>query len=120
MQIDNYQIIRILGEGANGLVYLAKKNNKLVALKVLNRNHENYFLLRINMIKEKEALGHLNHPNILKIIEARFGVQWVDEVGQEQCGDYIATEVVGNGELFDFIDNPIGRFSEPVAKHLFI
>lgn len=38
----------------------------------------------------------------------------------EKQGDYIATEVVPNGELFDYVDNPMGAISEPVAKQLFL
>ena len=72
------------------------------------------------MIKEKDVLEQLDHRNIMKIIEAKLDAQWVDENGQDQSGDYIASEVVMNGELFDFIDNRHGRFSEPVAKHLFL
>ena len=35
-------------------------------------------------------------------------------------GDYIATEVVPNGELFDYVDNPLGAIDEAVAKMLFL
>ena len=91
-----------------------------VALKVLNSSHVNYQRLHENMIKEKDVLEQLDHRNIMKIIEAKLDAQWVDENGQDQSGDYIASEVVMNGELFDFIDNRHGRFSEPVAKHLFL
>jgi len=35
-------------------------------------------------------------------------------------GDYIATEVVPNGELFDYVDNPLGGIDEAVAKMLFL
>ena len=117
--IDNYQIIRELGEGATGSVFLAEKNNERVALKVLNQNHKNYLKLHENMIKEKEVLERLDHPNIMRILEAKLDVSWEID-GQQMRGDYIASEVVPNGELFDFIDSSYGRFSEPVAKHLFV
>ena len=34
-------------------------------------------------------------------------------------GDFLATELVSNGELFDFLACSRGAFSEPVAKQLF-
>ena len=35
-------------------------------------------------------------------------------------GDYLASELLGNGELFEFIDCDRGGFSESHAKQLFL
>ena len=70
---------------------------------------------------EIDALNRVNgHPYILKIVGYGFDVVWADQYGRQKQGDYIATEVVPNGELFDYVDNPMGAISEDVAKQLFL
>ena len=70
------------------------------------------------MHTEINTLKRLNHDNIVKLIQARFDVEWIQN-GQAQLGDYIVTELMPNGELYDFIDNKKGRLEEKFAKIAF-
>ena len=119
--IDGFTTIRELGTGATGSVYLASHPNfpNNVALKVLvNDGQASYQRLHKNMKIEIDALRALNHPHIMRICGAAIDTQW-NENGQVKTGDYIASEVLCNGELFDFIDHPRGAIPEEVAKVLF-
>ena len=69
-KIKDFHIIKEIGEGAFGSIYLAKKENKnkLYALKVLNKE----FLIKMEKteepIIEKNILSLCNHPSIIKLI----------------------------------------------------
>lgn len=72
-QIGPYQIIRLLGEGGMGLVYLARRADdqyqRLVAIKLmhagLGRNTE---MLR-RFRAERQILANLDHPNIARLLD---------------------------------------------------
>lgn len=49
---------------------------------------------------------------------AGLDVQW-EMAGQQFQGDYLASELVPNGELFDFISCSKGSMSETIAKQAF-
>ena len=70
------------------------------------------------MQTEIDTLKRLNHENIVKLIQAQFNVEWIQN-GHVQSGDYIVTELMPNGELYDFIDNVKGRMEEKFAKVAF-
>jgi serine/threonine protein kinase len=71
-KIDRFQIIRLLGKGSQGTVFLAKDAylERPVAIKVLHtrpayeKDSQNGFL------QEARAVGQLQHPNIVPIFEA--------------------------------------------------
>jgi serine/threonine protein kinase len=69
--IGHYRILRLLGEGGMGCVYLAKQENpsRIVALKVIKAGFVNAELLR-RFEQEADALGRLQHPGIAQIYEA--------------------------------------------------
>src|SRR6185295_13245365 len=87
--ISHYRILRKLGAGGMGEVYLAEDINleRQVALKVLpsdvaeDEDHLRRFVL------EAKAASALNHPNILTVYE----------IGKFENSRYIATELI-NGE----------------------
>ena len=70
------------------------------------------------MQTEINTLKRLNYENIVKLIQAQFNVEWIQN-GHVQSGDYIVTELMPNGELYDFIDNEKGRMEEKFAKIAF-
>jgi len=69
------------------------------------------------MKSEINALRQLDHPNIMKIEEAKLDVSYIDLGGIEHIVCYIASELVENGELFDYVISPNrGPIPERVAK----
>ena len=117
--IGQFTCTKELGSGATGKVYLGQHlDGTQVAVKVLNSQHPKYESLRDSLHTEINTLKRLNHENIVKLIQARFDVQWIQN-GQAQFGDYIVTELMPNGELYDFIDNKKGRLEEKFAKIAF-
>lgn len=69
--IGHYRILRLLGEGGMGSVYLAEQENphRIVALKVIKPGFVNAELLR-RFEQEAQALGRLHRPGIVQIFEA--------------------------------------------------
>ena len=69
--IGDYRIVRLLGEGGMGSVYLAEqdKPHRTVALKVIKPGFVSGELLR-RFEREADALGRLQHPGIAQIYEA--------------------------------------------------
>ncbi len=72
--LGGFEIIKLLGKGGMGNVYLAKQSSmqRLVALKVLSKANvgegEKGIIDMFN--KEIQLSGKLNHPNIIKAINA--------------------------------------------------
>lgn len=71
-EIDRFKILKVLGKGAQGIVYLATdlRLNRLVAIKTLHirigltREHFRY------IIREARTLGKLLHPHCVIVYEA--------------------------------------------------
>jgi serine/threonine protein kinase/Tfp pilus assembly protein PilF len=70
-RIGRYRIIRVLGEGGMGVVYLAEQDNpkREVALKVIRAGVASAEALR-RFSHEAEILARLQHPGIASIYEA--------------------------------------------------
>ena len=84
--IANYEIIRLLGRGGMGEVYLAedKKLKRKVALKFLPADYTTDKERLRRFQQEAQAASALNHPNILTI----------HELGEVDGQQFIATEFV--------------------------
>ena len=71
-QVGKYKIIRGLGEGRMGWVYLATRADgsfkKLVALKIVRRGMDTDFILR-RFRQERQVLALLNHPFITPLLD---------------------------------------------------
>src|SRR5437879_9080836 len=72
-RIGAYVIIREIGQGGMGTVYLAARADgyfeKQVAIKLLKRGVANEEVLR-RFRSEREVLARLDHPNIARLIDA--------------------------------------------------
>ena len=69
--IGSYRILRRLGEGGMGIVFLAEQQNpsRKVALKIIREGYDSGELMR-RFLYESRILGSLQHPGIAQIHEA--------------------------------------------------
>jgi eukaryotic-like serine/threonine-protein kinase len=97
-----YEIIRMIGAGGMGKVYLARDNqlDREVAIKVLNQKYEDHEANIQRFIGEAKAASALNHPNILTI----------HDIGESEPGHFIVMELVAGRPLSAIIasDNSVG------------
>ena len=89
-QIEDITLLRLLGKGSYGEVYLSLKQNakKLFATKKVKRKKTDdemtkYFKNEINILRI------LNHPNIVKL----------EEIKMDENNYYIVMEYINGGEL---------------------
>jgi len=88
--VDGHEVIRPLGSGGMGEVYLAQKGGQLRALKVVRADREADGQTVARFRREVLALGKLRHPAIVQIIDA----------GRlENGGLYLAMEYVAGQDL---------------------
>ncbi len=71
-QIGSYRIIRELGRGGMGSVYLAARADesfdKQVALKLIKRGMDSDAIIK-RFVMERQILANLDHPNIARLID---------------------------------------------------
>lgn len=110
-QILNYQIIRQLGEGGMGQVFLAQNKSigQYVAIKVLHPRLANNPVLRQRFKQEAVLLSSLNHPNIVRFLN----------YVENEHGVFLIMEYVDGMTLQDFIDKKNGLIVEKRAYPLF-
>jgi serine/threonine protein kinase/tetratricopeptide (TPR) repeat protein len=70
-QLEHFRILRLLGEGGMGEVYLAEdaELERKVAIKVIKGNLKTKEVLR-RFYSERQILANLQHPNIARLLEA--------------------------------------------------
>ncbi len=89
--IPGHELLDILGEGAMGVVYLARQTglNRLVAVKMIrggsHARPEQFARFRI----EAEAMARLRHPNIIQI----------HEIGEVDGLPFVSLELLKGGSL---------------------
>ncbi len=81
--IDRYQVLKAIGEGGMGALYLARDPaiDRLVAIKLLRENNAE---LRQRFACEARSAGRLHHPNIVTIFD----------VGEHDDQPFIAMEYI--------------------------
>ena len=97
MKLGRYEIVRELGKGAMGIVYLAKDPliGRLVALKTIrpsaHADDEDTREFQLRFQREAQAAGILNHPSIVT----------VHDIGQDEPSgmSFIAMEYVEGANL---------------------
>jgi serine/threonine-protein kinase len=93
-QIDKYEIVRRIGHGGMGTVYLARDPDldRLLAIKVLRDPLFDEELLQ-RFFREARAAAHLRHDNIITVYD----------VGQHEHQPFMAMEYVDGHSLADVI-----------------
>ena len=88
--IGRYEVVRALGHGAMGRVFLARDPalERLVALKLLHE-HAAQEDAQVRFRDEAKALAALNHPGIVGIYE----------IGVHEAQDFIAMEYLPGRSL---------------------
>lgn len=114
--LGRYEIIKELGRGAMGVVYLGKdpKINRTVAIKTMMFDDEvdekTLKELKERFFREAESAGNLSHPNIVRIFDA----------GEDQDMAYIAMELMEGDDLKKWTTKenllPIPQVLDYIAK----
>lgn len=112
MSIPNLSLRARLGAGGSGCVYVAEHYilKKLVAVKMLNRQHEADSTWSSRIQREAQAMSRLNHPNIAKVFS--FSVL---ENGQA----VLVMELLSGASLERHV-NENGPFNAEESKRLFL
>ena len=102
-QLGRYQITRVLGRGAMGVVYegLDPRLNRRVAIKVISTSRlepEVRADYSARFIHEAQAVARLNHPNIVTVYD----------FGEEDGAAYLVMELVAGEELSAHFDDSQG------------
>lgn len=71
-RVGNYEILRLIGQGGMGAVFLARhlKLDKEVALKLIRSRAKANGLAEARFDRELRAVGKLDHPNIVRALDA--------------------------------------------------
>src|SRR5436305_9076433 len=100
LKLGRYEVVRELGKGAMGIVYLAKDPliGRLVALKTIriqNGDDEETKEFQQRFVREAQAAGILNHPSIVT----------VHDIGQDDTTgtSFIAMEYVEGQNLKEIL-----------------
>ena len=99
-QLGRYDLIRILGKGAMGIVYegLDPKLHRKVAIKTILKGHldddEAAKEYSMRFMREAQAVARLNHPHIVQVYD----------FGEEKEVAYIVMEFIKGKELKNFFD----------------
>ncbi len=109
-KILNYEIKSLLGEGGMGNVYLAEhaQLGRKVAIKMLHPRLASNESLRKRFLNEASAMAHLQHPNIVGLL---------DYVESDE-GLFLIMEYVQGEELDIHIREVSGPIAEEKAKVL--
>lgn len=100
--LGRYKVLRELGRGAMGVVYLGKDPTiqRFVAIKTMRLDAiddaEKFEEVKARFFREAESTGRLSHPNIVTIFDA----------GEEQDLGYIAMEVLEGTTLKQWSRKP--------------
>jgi len=103
---DDFEILKPLGQGKFGNVYLAreKRSDFIIALKVLWKDIISKYKVEEQLRREIEIQSHLRHPNILRMYGYFYDERRV----------FLILEYAAKGEVFSELTRS-GRFNEQKA-----
>ena len=93
--IGPYRVVREIGRGGMGAVYLASREgfHQQVALKIIKRGMDTEAIVR-RFVQERDVLASLNHPNIARLLDG----------GTTDGLPFIAMEYVEGDTITEFCD----------------
>jgi serine/threonine protein kinase len=108
-QIGDITLLKLLGKGSYGEVYLSLKRNenKYFATKKINKikadtEMTRYFKYEINILRI------LNHQNIVKL----------EEIKEDYYNYYIVMEYINGGELSDYLKKYMLKYNKPFPEDI--
>jgi parallel beta-helix repeat protein len=110
-EVEGYEILRVLGEGGMGIVYLAREMPPLqrqVALKIVKPGMDSRRVVA-RFDAERQALALLNHPSIAHVYDAGT---------TKDARPYFAMEYVNGPSITEFCDQ--GRLTVEERLGLFV
>lgn len=110
-RIDRYELLASLGQGATGIVYLARdtKLDQEVALKVISPEVASNPAIRSLFHREARAISKLRHPNIIALH---------DYSGPDSETIYLVVERLSGITLFDLVEKkPLDFVTAAAAGH---
>ena len=109
--VGNYKLVRQLGAGAMGEVYLGEHVvlKQLRAVKMLRREYATHPRIIERFVGEAKAVAALNHANVVA----------VDDIGQLETGVcYMVLEYLEGGTLAGFLASQGGAIAPHLVVHI--
>jgi diguanylate cyclase (GGDEF)-like protein len=98
MHIGNYDVVEQIGAGAMGVVYKVRhrivKRKRDLALKIINPAYAKNAVYRERFQREIRAVGELDHPNIINVLDA----------GEHEGNPFFVMEYLNGQSLETWID----------------
>jgi surface protein len=105
--IKGYQLIKRIGKGGCGAVYLAQKEN------------ENYAIKKITDLTEEEIKYYQKILNVLFKIKSQYVIKYYESFIENDCL-YIVMEYGGNIDLKKYIEKQDSLIDEKIIKDIII
>ena len=101
LQIPNYEIKSVLGEGGMAVVYLAEHRllHNRVALKVLNREFVHNGNIKKRFLSEARSMAKMSHPNIVRVTDLLEEGETVAFIMEYIEGESLKDYLVRKGKL---------------------
>jgi serine/threonine-protein kinase len=126
--VGPYRLIREIGRGGMGSVWLARRRDGLfehpVALKLLHA-HLGTAALRGRFVREGQILGQLNHPNIASLLDAGvtpagqlyLALEYVDGLAMDRACDERKLTVEARLRLFQQVCDAVAHAHAHLVVH---
>ena len=128
-RIGAYRVVREIGRGGMGIVYLAERDDdqyrKQVALKVVRRGPDADDHLVRRFIEERQILASLDHPNIARLLDGGltadglpfFAMEYVDGTPIDRYCDERRLPVDDRLALFRSVCDAVGYAHRNLVVH---
>ncbi|MBA2339616.1 MAG: serine/threonine protein kinase, partial [Pyrinomonadaceae bacterium] len=127
-RVGTYEIVREIGQGGMGAVYLGERADHLfdkqVAIKIVKRGMDTDFVLR-RFARERQVLAALDHPNIAKLLDGGvtevglpyFVMEYVEGASINQYCDAHKLTIAERLELFRHICSAVSYAHQNLIVH---